>query len=460
MHSVDAVPQGQPGGRLLAAVRSASPGAVVLALALPPLFLHVQYQPSVSLPLGATLKLQDLAVMAVVAAAAVAAARGELRLLRPALPLWLATGAFLAWIVAATFYPLLSSRPYAWSTHFVTLVGFCEYTLLAPAVPLVVRRRADAMLVLGTLTAWTVAATAIGVVQWLGVDIVGAWPQGRRQPSFLGQHDFTALAGMSLGAGLLGLLWLEREPRLRKLAWVATAAGGVGFVVSGTSAGVIGLVPALLAVLYVTARRRSTDAKAVAGAVAVTTLVSLGVLALRARDFDQFFRFLGVKQPQRVTHTEIQTYSQRTLLAYIGLRVWLHHPLLGVGWQGTTEQSAIAPELPAAHRRFPDVAETAFPGPGREYGVQMLYVQVLSDLGIVGFVLLVSWIGAVLVVGLRAALHAPAASAFAATLGTFWFVLALGLWAALQIVAGVPLDATTWLAVGAVAAGASGRIGA
>ena len=458
MHSVDAVPQGQPRGRLFAAVRSASPGAVVLALALPPLFLHVQYQPSVSLPLGATLKLQDLAVMAVVAAAAVAAARGELRLLRPALPLWLATGAFLAWIVAATFYPLLSSRSYAWSTHFVTLVGFCEYALLAPAVPLVVRRRADALLVLGVLTAWTVAAAALGVVQWAGWDIVGAWPQGRRQPSFLGQHDFTALAGMSLGAGLLGLLWRERDRRVRQAAWVAAAAGTVGFVVSGTTAGIVGLAPAVAALLYVAARRGTVSTKAVVGCLAVAAVASLGVLALRARDFDQFFRFLGVKQPQRVTHTEIQTYSQRTLLAYIGLRVWLHHPLLGVGWQGTTEQSAIAPELPAAHRRFPHVAAKAFPGPGREYGVQMLYVQVLSDLGIVGFALLLAWIGTVLVVGMRVALYAPSGAAFAAALGTFWFVLALGLWTALQIVAGVPLDATTWLAVGGVAAGSSGRI--
>jgi hypothetical protein len=42
-------------------------------------------------------------------------------------------------------------------------------------------------------------------------------------------------------------------------------------------------------------------------------------------------------------------------------------------------------------------------------------------------------------------------------------VLALGLWTALGLVAGVPLDAMTWLALGAIGAGAaraSGRIAA
>jgi hypothetical protein len=38
-------------------------------------------------------------------------------------------------------------------------------------------------------------------------------------------------------------------------------------------------------------------------------------------------------------------------------------------------------------------------------------------------------------------------------LGLAWLVLALGLWTAFGIVAGVPLDALAWLAIGTIAAG-------
>src|SRR5437764_612077 len=83
----------------------------------------------------------------------------------------------------------------AWRTHAVTAVEFGLYALLAPAVPLLVRRRADALLVLGTLVAWTVVASTVGILQWAGWRIVDGWPQGDRQPSFLGPHDFAALSG-------------------------------------------------------------------------------------------------------------------------------------------------------------------------------------------------------------------------------------------------------------------------
>jgi O-antigen ligase len=444
-------------------VRRVSGGAFVLAASLPLLFLHVQYQPSVSLPFGVTFKLQDAAVLATVVAAAVAARRGGVALLRPALPLWLATAAFLLWILAATFYPLLGSEPYAWKTHFVTAVGFCEYALLAPAVPLLVRRRADAVLVLGTLVAWNVVSTVVGLLQWAGWNIADAWAQGRRQPSFLGPHDLAALGGMTLAAGLLALLWRERERLLVRVAWIGIVAGGLAFVLGGATAGIVGLVPGAAVAAAVAARRGLLGRRTIAILLATLAVASLGVVSLRSRDFDQFFRFLGAKEAQPTTHRDVQTYSQRTLLAYIGLRIWLDHPIVGAGWQASTEDAVVARELPAAHRHFPRVAERAFPGPGHQYGVQILYIQVLSDLGLVGLVLLLALVAAALLLGRRTAVRGPPDAAFAATLGLFWFVLALGLWTALGLVAGIPLDAMTWLAVGAIAAGAaraSGRIAA
>jgi hypothetical protein len=440
-------------------VRQVSGGSIVLAASLPLIFLHVRYQPSVSVPFGGTFKLQDAAVLAVGVTAAVVARREGLQRLRPALPIWIALGAFLIWIVAACFYPLLGSGHYAWRTHFVTAVEYCEYAVLAPAVPLLIRRRADAVLGLSVLAVWTAVAAIVALLQWLGFDIADAWPQGYRQPSFLGHHDFTALCGMTLATGLVAVLWHEQ----RRGVALAIALSCLGFALGGSSAGVIGLAVGAAVAAFVAFRRRLLDRRAIAALLASIAVVGLGVAGLRARDFDQFARFLGVAKPTTSTSSQIQTYSQRTLLAYIGFRIWLDHPVVGAGWQGSKEPAVIRPTLPAAHARFPTISPAAFPGPGRDFGVQILYVQVLADLGIVGFLLLVGLIGTTVVAGARAALRAPPGPAFAATLGLFWLAIALGLWTALGLVAGIPLDAVTWLSVGAIAASAaraSGRMAA
>ena len=68
---------------------------------------------------------------------------------------------------------------------------------------------------LGALVAWSSVATVIGALQWVGWGIVDAWPQGDRQPSFLGPHDFAALSGMALLAGIVGLLWAGNDSNVR-----------------------------------------------------------------------------------------------------------------------------------------------------------------------------------------------------------------------------------------------------
>lgn len=424
-------------------------GAVVLAAALPVVFLHLNYQPSFSAG-SATIKLSDLAILAVVVAAVAAAARSGLGRLRAGLPIWIAAALFLGWIVLACFYPLASSRAYPWHTHLVTAGEFGLYALLAPAVPLLVRKRDDALLVAGTLVGWSTIATAVGIAQWLGWHGLAGWGRSRRQPSFLGPHDFASLSGMVLGLGLVALLFRLEGRWVRRGAWLAVASGLIGFVIGGASAGIIGLVPATLVAGVVAWRRERLERRTLATVLAATAVASLGVVVLRAGDFDQFFRFLGFSKAPP-TNAHIQTYSQRTLLAYIGYRIWIHHPLVGVGFEGSGDPAAFEPELPAAHARFPHVLPLAFPAPQHPYGVQMLYIQVLADLGVVGGVLLVLLFAAGLWAAGRAALRGPPSRALSGTLGLFWLLLVMGLWTAEGLVAGIPLDAVTWLAFGAAA---------
>src|SRR5579862_4534667 len=407
VRSPDAALTGAPRARPLAALLAdVTPGALLLAAALPIVFLHLRYQPDVVAG-RATIKLSDLAILVVAVAAAWTGLRRGWAPLQPGRWVWIAGIAFLVWLLAAVFYPLASSRAYAWKTHLVTAGEFGEYMLLAPAVPLLLRRRADACLALGTLVAWSVIATVVGLVQWAGWTGLAGWGQGNRQPSFLGTHDFAALSGMTLGVGIVALLWRVDDRQLRLGAWVAAVSGVVGFVLGGASAGVVGLVPAVVVAVAIAARRGLVARRALAAALAATAIASLGVLVLRVGDFGQFFRFLGVQKAESSTTQNIQTYSQRTVLAYIGVRIWLHHPIVGVGWEGSSDPSVFVRELPAAHRRFPHVASISFPSAQRRYGVQVLYVQALADLGVVGFVLLVAFFAAAIVVGARSALRAP-----------------------------------------------------
>lgn len=423
--------------------RDVSVGALVFAAALPIVFLHLNYQPSFKAG-PATVKLSDVMVL-LTALAALAALRSRgLAPLRPGLPVWIAAALFLLWIAAATLYP---SSGYPFRTHVVTAGEFAEYALLAPAVPLLVRRRTEALLVLGTLVAWSVAATVVGVLQWVGWNIAGGWGQGHREPSFLGTQDFAAFSGMVLGLGIVALLWGARG-RSRTGAWVGVVSGVIGFAIGGATSGVIGLVPAAAIAVYVASRRRLVHRASLVGAVAATAIASLGVIVYRSGDYGQFFSFLGVRHESAAAAKNIQTYPQHTLLAYIGIRIWRRHPIVGAGFEASNDYATYGRELAAAHARFPHVAASAFPTATRSYGVQDLYVQTLADLGVIGFVLLVALFAAGIVPAFAASLRAPPFAAFPALLGVFWLVLSLGLWAAQGIIAGIPLDALTWLGFG------------
>jgi O-antigen ligase len=418
--------------------------SAVLALAVPPLFLHVDWQPGVSVGVGSTsvgIELSDLAVLAVVATAVVIGYRDGFAAVRRTWPIWAALAALAVWIAAATLYGPLVLDGYPTAENLVTAAKFTEYALLAPAVAVLARDPADLGLPLVVLVLWCAAASVVGLVQFLGADVLDAWTPGHRQPSFLGHHDFAALAG---GVLLLGLVWVVLGCERRWLRATALAAGAVGLVLAAAVASVLGLLLAGLLLGAVGLRERVPVAR-LAAASAVLGAVAIGVLALRGGDVADFLRF-AQDEPTEPTQ-RVETYSHRTLLAYIGGRIFLDHPLAGVGWQGSSEPAAFEPYLADAHRRFPDTAPLAFPAPDRRHGVQNAYVQTLSDLGIVGLALLAA-LGVATVWHLRRVLLRSRL----ALVGALWLLLAAGLWTAQGLVTGIPLAALTWIALGLVAA--------
>jgi O-antigen ligase len=192
---------------------------------------------------------------------------------------------------------------------------------------------------------------------------------------------------------------------------------------------------------------------------AIAAVVLAGVVTLRAGDFDQFLHFVGVRRHETVTQRNVQTYVQHTLLDYIGLRIFLGHPVVGAGWQASEKEPSVYERyLPAAHRRFPHAAPLSFPSPSRPYGIQNAYVQALADLGIVGFLLFIGLLGTGLLRAGRLALRAPPVEAGPALVAGVWLLVAMGIWSAVGLVAGIPLDALFWLALGLAATVAAGAL--
>ena len=446
--TAEPVPRTHPSaGTVRALVGDAPVETLVLAAAVPFLFLHATYQPTASIGLGSTsvdVTLADVAIAATLVAAASRARREGWEPLRRAR--WLIGLAAALVLVGAVSLatPSLLGEEYDVGVHAISVAKFAWYACLLPATVLLVRSVLDAAPLLRAIVAWSVAATTVGALQFLGLvaEFEGKRP-GQREPSFVGIHDFAALSGAALVVGAIGVALGDGRPAGRRWSTAALAGGALGVVLSGAMTAVLGLWLAVAAVL-VGARAlgvlRARRALALAG---VVLLVTAGTAAMRADTIERFAEFIGLRD--RVEQTGVESYAHRTLLAYIGGRIWLDNPITGVGWQASSEEWAYGPFLEDARARFPDEPEQAFPAPDRPWGIQMLYLQVAADLGIAGVVALLALAATGIAAGIRGIRSSPVA-----LVGLGWLLVVTGVWAGIGLVAGLPLGALTWLAFGLV----------
>ena len=422
----------------------------MLAAAVPFLFLHATYQPTLSIGVGSSsidVTLADVAIACVLAAAAIRARRDGWEPLAGARLLLGLAAAFLVCGAVSLAVPSLLGEDYALTSHAISVAKFAWYATLLPATLLLVRGIADLMPVARAAIAWSVAATSWGFLQFLGVvsEFEGKRP-GQREPSFVGIHDFAALSGAVTVLGAVGVALGDGRPAGRRWSYVALATGSLGVVLSGAMTAVIGLWLATVAVLLGARVLAAVQPRRAAALVAVTLLVTAGTAAMRAETIERFSEFLGIRD--RVEETGVESYAHRTLLAYIGGRIWLDNPVTGVGWQASSEQWAYGPFLDDARARFPDEPAQAFPSPEHPWGIQLLYLQVAADLGIAGIALLLGLAAAAVAAGIRNLRSSPVA-----LVGLGWIAVAAGVWAGIGLVSGLPLEALTWVAIGLVTVG-------
>jgi O-antigen ligase len=297
---------------------------------------------------------------------------------------------------------------------------------------------------LRAVTAWSVAATSWGLLQFLGLvsEFEGKRP-GQREPSFVGIHDLAALSGAALVVGAAGVALDDGRPSGRRWSLVALASGALGVVLSGAMTAVLGLWLAVAAVLLGARAVRALRPRAALALAVVVLLVTGGTAVMRANTIERFAEFIGLRE--RVADTGVESYAHRTLLAYIGGRIWLDRPVTGVGWQASSEEWAYGPFLADARERFPNEPDQAFPSPDHPWGIQLLYLQVAADLGLAGIALLLGLAAAGVSAGIRGLRSSPAALA-----GLGWLCVVAGVWTGIGLVSGLPLGALTWIAFGLV----------
>jgi O-antigen ligase len=408
-------------------------GPLVLAAALPLLFLHRQYQPSVTTG-GVTLTLADLGLVAVVVAAFATALRDGCAPLARARVVWLALALFAVWMFASLAWARHGDAAYALGSHVVSAGKFLEFMLLAPAVPLILRRPGDRRVFFVAFVAWSSFLTIVAILQFLGV--VNEF-EGRRslqrEPSYVGVHELGAISGAALSLAFVAIVL----GRWRRSSLAPLLAGGVGVALAAALDSVGGIAAAAATVWAVARTREPVPLRRVGALVAIVVAVAIAAVSLRGSAVTAFLEFLGVRA-QTENAQNVQTYAHRTLLGYIGVKIWLDHPIVGAGWQESELPAAFTPHLAAAHRRFPTEPAQAFPAPAHEWGVQNGIIQTLADLGVVGLALLLAGLAGAFRLALRAgALVAPA-----------WLWVAFAVFTGTGLLAGASVNVLLWLAVG------------
>lgn len=432
--------------RLRALIKDASALARVTACAVPLIFLHPHYQAHLAAG-QVDVDLSDLAILAVVLAGIWSGLHNGFGPLAAGRRVWLATSAFLAVVVISTVWAQHADPAYALSSHVVSALKFVEYAFLAPAAALTLRRPADRRIFWLAAAIWAAVVTAIAVLQFVGAlsQFRGRHPLDR-EPSYLGEHDFAAFSGALLSLAFAALLLRTR----RRLGMLAGVAGGLGVGIAAAIDAVAGMWLAALALWAVARGRVAVTAQRTLALIAIAAIVTGAAFALRGSAVASFMRFLGVRPSSEQTAAHVQTWTQRVLLGYIGVEIWLNHPVLGVGWQESKEAHSYMPVLPAARKHFGGSQPPyAFPSPEHEWGVQNGVIQVLADLGLVGLALLLVLAWQVVRLVLRAIPRAPPFELLSAC---GWLVVGAAVFVGTGLLPGLTVDAQLWLGIGVVVA--------
>ena len=402
-----------------------SPRLALLLVTLALCLVRARDQPGLDVGVGGTTATIVPADLALAALAAVAVAE----LARHGVP----RSAWAALVWATVFCALvLATGASNGAAAFVSGAKLVELSALGLGTLALVSTKQHLEAIVDVLLLFTLAADGVGLVRF----VTGG---GGRQASFLGEHDFAALATLPLLYGLT-LVFSRRRGRRAALAIVA---GSVGCILGAALASLLGLYLGAATLIAIAALRRHLDLRSLLVTAAALAAVTAGTLTIRSADLGFLQSWFG--KPASRPGQYASSWSQRLIFAYIGGRIFIDNPVLGTGWYGNLPPTTFARYLPDARRRFSDQPARYFPPADGEFIPQQTFDQVLYELGIAG--------GAALL-GLLVALGRSCARTARRVWGSFvslpaaWLAGSIGALAGEGFFGGTPLAATFWLVAG------------
>lgn len=400
-----------------------SPAHLLLLVTVLFALLRARSQPSVTVHLGAasaSVVPADLLLLALAVVALVTLSRD-----RPKSGIAVAvTGLALGALIVAT-------GAANGSTAFVAAGKLTELAAVGLGVAALIRTPTQLEALVDVLILLTLAADVVGLERFVSGG-------GGRQASFLGEHDFAALAALPL---LYGLTLIADRPTTR--AWIAVVVGGIGCLLGAALASLLGLYLGAAVLLLVNLAYRKLQLRQVTVTVAVLGVVTAGTLVLRANDLGFLQSWFG--KPASRPGQYASSWSQRLIYAYIGGRVFLAHPFLGTGWYGNLPPRTFVAYLPDARRRFSDQPVRYFPPADKPFVPQQTFDQILYELGLVGAAVFVAFLAAI---GRAAIRSARSGAGALRALPAAWLGATIGALAGEGLFGGTPLAATLWLVAG------------
>ena len=205
--------------------------------------------------------------------------------------------------------------------------------------------------------------------------------------------------------GAIGVALGDGRPAGRRWSRVALATGALGVILSGAMTAVFG--SGLRSQCCSWPRGVGSAAGAAGGRPRRDHAAGHG--RYRGDAADTIERFAEFWASAIAWRRPVSRATHRTLLAYIGGRIWLDRPITGgmaglqrgMGLRGGSG-GRVGALLTSPTRRSP---------PAHPWGIQLLYLQVAADLGIAGIALLLGLAAAAVTAGVRLAPLPPRWSA-------------------------------------------------
>ena len=276
--------------------------------------------------------------------------------------------------VCLTFFHVAGSAPDALFESIVSWLRLTATLSIAFLAASVIETKRDVRIVLGAI-----AVAGVGAVVFAAVNADGLLAD--RAGGALGPNALGLVSGLLLVIAAFGAVTTKAPFRI-----VLVIAGVVGLLLAKSVASfvAVGLVLALGASLA----GRSSPAQRVARPVLALALAGVVV-----------FGVVQLVRPEVTPGSadfRSSSASQRIVLGAAGLEIFERNPVIGVGWRQSSSPAVIGDREIAAEvrRRFPDAPPIFYPDVSPA-SVHNTYVQVLADLGLVGFALFAALIVAI-----------------------------------------------------------------